>query len=258
MAGADVPGQVALVRALASVPRPEAARELARVAVFSTEEAVRAAALEALAVRREGGEADVLAAGLRYPWPAVAETAAHAIAKLKRTDLVPQLKAALSAPDPRGPRDEVVGGRQETVAYEVVRVNHLRNCLLCHAPAERDKTPEETLVAEVPVPAESLPDTSNGYGRSGSNLLVRIDVTYLRPDFSAGQRVTDWTAKTWPAVQRFDFLVRRRVLSPAEAADLRERLKGPSPYRLAAARALLELTGERAEARAAFNRPTRR
>jgi hypothetical protein len=256
MAGADVPGQVALVRGLASVPRPEAARELARVTVFSTEEAVRAAAIEALAVRREGAEADVLAAGLRYPWPAAAENAAHAIAKLKRTDLVPQLKGALSAPDPRGPRDEVVGGRRETVAYELVRVNHLRNCLLCHAPAERGKTPVETLVAEVPVPAESLP--RSGYGQSGSNLLVRIDVTYLRPDFSASQQVTDWTAKTWPAVQRFDFLVRRRVLSPAEAADLRERLKGPSPYRRAAERALRELVGERAEARAAFNGLTRR
>jgi hypothetical protein len=258
MPGEDVPGQVALLRALSSVPRPEATTALARAAVFSTEEAVRAAALEALAVRREEGSTGALVAGLRYPWPSIAANAAAAIARLKRNDLVPHLRAALAAPDPRGPRDEVVGGRRETVAYELVRVNHLRNCLLCHAPAERGRTPAEALVAEAPVPTEALPDTTNGYGRSESNLLVRVDVTYLRPDFSARQQVTDWTARSWPAVQRFDFFLRRRVLSPAEAADLRERLKGPSPYRLAAARALRELTGGRAEAGAALRGPARR
>jgi hypothetical protein len=134
-----------------------------------------------------------------------------------------------------------VAGRQQTVAHELVRVNHLRNCLLCHAPAERGKTPDETLVAEVPIPTERLPDTSGGYGRSESTLLVRVDVTYLRQDFSAMQQVGDWSAKSWPDRQRFDFLVRRRVLSPAEAADLRARLAGASPYRRATARALREL-----------------
>lgn len=166
MPAEDAAGQVALVRALASVPRPEATRELARVAVFSTHEAARSAALEALAVRREADCTDVLAAGLRYPWPAVAANAARAIAKLKRADLIPQLRAVLAAPDPRGPRTEVVGGRRQTVAHELVRVNHLRNCLLCHAPAERGKTPAEALVAEIPVPTESIPDNRGGYGQS--------------------------------------------------------------------------------------------
>jgi hypothetical protein len=162
---------------------------------------------------------------------------------LPAEDLVPRLLAMLDAPDPRAPRAEVVAGRQEAAAQELVRVNHLRNCLLCHAPAERGKTPDETLVAEVPIPTESLPDSSEGYGRSESTLLVRIDVTYLRQDFSAMQEVSDWSAKAWPDRQRFDFLVRRRVLTPAEAADLRARLAGTSPYRRAAARALRELTG---------------
>jgi hypothetical protein len=246
----DAPGQKALVRALSSIPHPEATRALARLAVFSTDEAARATAVEALAVRREGGSADVLVAGLSYPWPAVADNSASAIAKLKRKDLVPQLKAVLDAPDPRGPRTEVVAGREETVAHELVRVNHLRNCLLCHAAAERGKTPGETLVAEVPMPTLPLPDTGMGYGQSESNLLVRIDVTYLRHDFSAMQAVTDWSGESWGARQRFDFLVRRRVLTPAEAADLRTRLDGVSPYRRAAARALRELTGRDFEARA--------
>jgi hypothetical protein len=237
------PDQEELIRALASIPRPEATRALARLAVFSTDEAARAAAVEALAVRRPEDATEALVAGLSYPWPAVAANAARAIAQLKRKDLIPQLKRMLHAPDPRGPRTEVVAGRKKTVARELVRVNHLHNCLLCHAPAERGRTPEEALVAEVPVPTLPLPDTSEGYGKSESTLLVRIDVTYLRPDFSAVQRVTDWSAQSWSPRQRFDYLVRRRVLTPAEAADLRARLVGVSPYRRAAARALRQLTG---------------
>jgi hypothetical protein len=244
-----LPGQEALIRALASIPRPEATRALARLAVFSTAAAARAAAVEALAVRRPGGATEALVAGLSYPWPAVAANAARAIAQLKRKDLIPRLKRMLDAPDPRGPRTEVVAGQAVTVARELVRVNHLHNCLLCHAPAERGQTPREALVAEVPVPTLPPPDPCEGYGQSESNLLVRIDVTYLRPDFSARQQVTDWSAESWSGRQRFDFLVRRRVLTPAEAADLRARLVGVSPYRRAAARALRELTGRDLEAR---------
>jgi hypothetical protein len=244
--------QLLLIRALASVPRPEATRELARVAVFATEEPARAGAIEALAVRRARDYTSVLVAALRYPWPAVASNAARAIGKLGRKELAPELVALLGEPDPRSPRTEKVGGVEQTVAPELVRINHLRNCLLCHAPAEPGKVPEGTLVAEVPVPSEQLPDTRNGYGDSGSNLLVRIDVTYLRQDFSAVQEVSEKSA--WPAGQRFDFVVRKRVLTPAEADDLRARLAkanagGMSPYQRAAAQALRDLTGRDYEAR---------
>jgi hypothetical protein len=44
-----------------------------------------------------------------------------------------------------------------------------------------------------------------------------------------------------PTMQRFDFFVRKRVLTPDEARDLRERLKGRSPYHVAAALALHQL-----------------
>lgn len=117
------------------------------------------------------------------------------------------------------------------------------NCLLGHAPANRGKTQHETLVAEIPVPTEPLPSRNAGYGQSESNLLVRVDMTYLRQDFSAMQKVTDWSADSWSPKQRFDFLVRRRVLTPGEAADLRTRLVEVSSYRATAARALRELTG---------------
>jgi len=61
-------------------------------------------------------------------------------------------RSCWTAPDPRGPRTERVAGREETVAHELVRVTHL----LCHPPAERGTTQDETLVAEVPVPTELL------------------------------------------------------------------------------------------------------
>jgi hypothetical protein len=230
------------VRALAAIPRVEATRALARAAVLSTEKDVRASAMEALSVRRERDCTAVLVELLRYPWPAVAESAAQAIVQLKRRDLIPHLEAMLDEPDPRRPRTEKRAGREVTVAPELVRINHLRNCLLCHAPAEGGKTPEGALVAEVPVPSQELPDTSNGYGRSGSNLLVRIDVTYLRQDFSTLLEVKE--RSPWPKMQRFDFVVRKRVLTDQEAEELRARLAGESPYRRAAAKALRELTGQ--------------
>src|SRR5207248_9079447 len=62
------PYQNLLICALSSIPRPEATHALARLAVFSTDEAVRATAIEALAVRRKGDSTDVLRAGLGYPW----------------------------------------------------------------------------------------------------------------------------------------------------------------------------------------------
>src|SRR5262249_37904677 len=153
----ESPEQDKLLRLLSSIPRPETTQALARLAVFSTDAYFRARAIEALTVRHERDATTVLVAGLSYPWPAIAENAAHAIVKLNRKDLIPQLQAVLKAPDPRAPKAEMIAGRQETVAHELVRVNHLRNCLLCHAPIQRGMMPEETLVAEVPVPGTSLP-----------------------------------------------------------------------------------------------------
>jgi hypothetical protein len=134
----------------------------------------------------------------------------------------------------------------------MVRINHHRNCLLCHAPADREKLPKDALVAEVPIPSEELPDLTRGYGKSESNLLVRIDVTYLRQDFSVMQEVNEKSA--WPSQQRFDFVVRKRRLTAAEANDLRKRLEkrepgALSPYQRAAVQALRELTGRDFEAR---------
>src|SRR5262249_55597223 len=63
----DRADQASLVRSLSSVPTREATAALARLAVFSTDETVRDAAVQALAVRRETGSKGALEAGLHYP-----------------------------------------------------------------------------------------------------------------------------------------------------------------------------------------------
>ena len=77
--------------------------------------------------------------------------------------------------------------------------------------------------------------------------MIRVDVPYLRPDFSAVLAVGD--AHPWPEMQRFDFLVRERQLTVEEVATYRDKLTPKeagvlSPYHKAALGALRELTGK--------------
>src|SRR6202040_2199696 len=89
-------------------------------------------------VRREKDYSPILVQGLRYPLATVAKRAADAVVRLECADLVPQLVNMLDEPDPRLPvvRDE--NGTKVTVVRELVRVNHHRNCMLCHSPAAPD------------------------------------------------------------------------------------------------------------------------
>jgi hypothetical protein len=246
--------RLGLVKYLSAVAHVEATRALARLAVFSSEDEVRQAAVDALKVRRERDYTDVLLAGLRYPWPDVAKHAADAVTKLERMDLVPQLVALLDEPDPRAPLLREVNKKQVPVVRELVRINHHQNCLLCHAPGNTGTVAPETLTAEVPIPDQPLPSPGEGYRNSSPDLVVRIDVTYLRQDFSAYLPVAD--ANPWPEMQRFDFLTRTRVLTQEEAASYRQALGKeepgrPSPYRRAVLAALRELTGRDTEPTAA-------
>jgi mono/diheme cytochrome c family protein len=237
--------RIGLVKFLAAVSHVEATRALARLAVFSEEAEVRSAAVAALKVRRERDYTDILLSSLRYPWPAVAARAADALAQLERADLVPQLVELLDEPDPRAPVAKTANGRRVHEARELVRVNHHRNCLLCHAPGNTAGVSPETLTAVVPVPSDPLPSSSDGYQANSPDLSVRIDVTYLRPDFSVMQAVAD--ANPWPEMQRFDFLVRTRVLTEDEAAVRAKVVASepgrPSPYHRAVLAALRDVTG---------------
>ena len=101
---------------------------------------------------------------------------------------------------------------------EVVRVNHLRNCLLCHAPATTATDPVRGLV---PSPGQPLPPPfSVPYYEGQIGLFVRADVTYLRQDFSVPQPVAK--PGNWPVHQRYDYLVRTRY--PTD-----EELRRPAP-----------------------------
>ncbi len=240
--------RLGLVKYLNATAHAEATRALAKLAIFSTEEEVRQAALDALKVRRERDYTSILVSGLRYPHPSVARHAADAVARLDRSDLIPQLLDVLDQPDPRSPEVQEVDGKKETVVRELVRINHHRNCLLCHSPGTTN-VPASTLTAQVPVPSEPLPSPFDGYRSSSSSpdVLVRIDVTYLRQDFSLRQPVEN--AQPWPEMQRFDFLVRTRVVTETEAEAQRElfRKREPgvlSPYHKAALAALREMTGK--------------
>jgi len=239
--------RLGLVKYLTAVPHVEATKALARVAIFAPEDDVRSAAIDALKVRREKDYTDILVTGLRYPWPAVAKRSADTIARLGRTDLIPVLVAMLNEPDPRAPVTTEVDGKKVTTVREMVRLNHHRNCMMCHSPGSPESVSGNVITAEVPVPGQPLPLPSEGYRQSSPDLMVRIDVTYLRQDFSALLNVAD--AHPWPDAQRFDFFVRERELTADEADAYREKLTPKeagvlSPYHKAAVAALREITGK--------------
>ena len=251
----------------------EATLALAKLAVFSPDEGTRLNARTALQ-KRDAGPADaVLLRGLRYPWPSVAQNAAEAVVQLKRTDLVPELVKMLEESDPRRPVVRERAGKKVAEVRELVRINHHRNCLLCHPPGNtQDLITTEEMSKEVvvdpknngrtvhiriksfspdaeigamPLPTEPFPTGPNPYGSPGNpDMFVRADVTYLRQDFSMFQKVAN--SHPWPEMQRFDFLVRSRVVTEKEAAMVDAAFAGQeanSPYRQAALATLRRLTG---------------
>lgn len=176
----------------------------------------------------------------------MAGRAADAIIKLERTDLIPSLIDVLDAPDPRAPVVKGAGAKKVYVAKELVRSNHHRSCLLCHAPGNSDEVPQETLTAGVPLPSEPLGTLAGAYRKRIPDLAVRIDVTYLRQDFSLTLPVAD--AHPWPEMQRYDFLVRSRELTEEEIGVYRVQFgtsdaSRPSPYQRAVVAALRTITG---------------
>jgi hypothetical protein len=218
---------------------------------------VRSMAIDGLKLRRERDYTSILIDGFRYPLPAVAKRSAEALIRLERKDLLPDLVAVLDQPDPRAPTQKVVGGKKVAVVRELVRLNHHTNCLMCHAPGNTANVPEGVLKVAVPLPMDSLLRPSDAYYSTppaSPDIVVRIDMTYLRQDFSMMMPVEH--ASPWPTMQRFDFMLRTRVLTPEEKADCEEQLakqpRGvlPASHR-AALFALRELTGRDAEPTAA-------
>ena len=237
--------RVGLAKYLATIEHIDATQALAKLAVFAHEESVQKAAIDGLKGRPTKDFANVLMQGFRYPLPAVSKRAADALVKLKCNDLLADLVNVLDQPDPRAPAKQQLDGKEVTAVRELVRVNHRRNCLLCHAPANTEDVPENVLTVPVPLPTQA---SEGYYFRASPDIFVRTDVTYLRQDFSMVMRVEN--AAPWPEMQRFDFLVRTRVLSAEEASECAKQMakQGTPPSHIAAGYALRELTGRDPEA----------
>ncbi|MBN9121712.1 MAG: HEAT repeat domain-containing protein [Planctomycetes bacterium] len=226
-----------LVELLSKVKGKEASIALAQRAIFDLSPDVRAKAVQALADRPAAEYTPVLYYGLRYPWAAAADHSAEAIVALQLTDLVPELVKLLREPNPGLP----VKTEKGYTIQEVVRVNHLCNCMLCHAPS---LAKNDLVRGRVPMPGEDPPPL---YYQESSGLFVRADMTYLRQDFSVVQPVAN--AGKWAGNQRYDYLLRTRPLSKTEQAAFQKlekenKLPKAYPQLEAVVYALRQLTGK--------------
>lgn len=247
------------VQRLGSSQRQEAIVALARSAVFDPDGDVRNLAIKGLKgqdrFQQETGE--ILMRGVRYPMTSVSRNAAQAIVMLDRKDLLTALAAFMDDPAPGDPEPQKVDGQDVCVVREVVRINHHRNCLLCHPPAQSGQPQEVPGVMPIPgSPFPQSPSEAYGAAQSTGDPMVRADTTYLRQDFSMMLPVEN--AHPWPEKQRFDFLVRERVVEGKELDDLRkiaESRQGLSENHQSVLLALRRLTGQDAAPnRAAWER----
>ncbi len=185
-------------------------------ALFDVSPKVRASAIQALTQRPREEFRPTLLDAFRYPWAPVAQHAAEALVALQDREALPALNRLLDARDPTAPYISSEGNGKPRVR-ELVRVNHLRNCVLCHAPSTSSS---DLVVAPVPKPGEPLMilyyDSPRPRQPSADDIFVRADVTYLRQDFSLTQPVEN--AVPWPTAQRFDFLVRTRAATEKDMA----------------------------------------
>jgi hypothetical protein len=193
-----------LVELLAKNKHKSASVALAQRALYDLSAEVREAAVMALKDRPREEYRNCLMEGFRYPWAPVADHAAEALVALEDRDAVPELVNLLDKPDPAAPFKPE--GSKAPLVREMVRINHLGNCTLCHARSLASTDPVRGLV-----PARDQPLPSPGtvpYYEGTQGSFIRADVTYLRQDFSVFQPVSQ--PGQWPANQRFDYVVRTR------------------------------------------------
>jgi hypothetical protein len=238
----DAPIRLLLIDLLGKIDAPRATAALAMRAMVDVSAEVRQAAVRGLARRPLAQVRKLLLVGLRYPWPPAVDHAAEALVALRDTEAVPALEELLEERPPLLVAQSAVGRPDIRGFPELVRVNHLKNCVLCHAPSFDATSPVRGLI---PV-AGRAPGTGRAYYDGGpQDLFVRADVTYLRQDFSLRQPVAR-PFKDWPKVQRYDYLVRIRpptvkVWERAQAG----RVRLTEEYRAAITFALRELRAER-------------
>jgi hypothetical protein len=239
--GEDAGLRRVLVEQLARIDGRRATVALAQRALFDPHPGVRQRAITALAKRPRKDYERLLLDGFGYPWPAVADHAAEALAALELRETVPLLRSLLNQPDPAAPYQKP--GRLEPFVREVVRINHLRNCVLCHAPSLSD---EDKLRGFVPSPEQPVPPpfSREYYANRRGGFFVRADRTYLQQDFAVLLAVDN--PGVWPVAQRYDCLVRERPATAEEVSAARQTSASePSAYQLALRFALRELEADK-------------
>jgi hypothetical protein len=216
--------------------------------VFDPDGDVRVASIKALKEEQKQQSAEVTEAlmqGIRYPMAVIAQRSAQAMIAFDRKDLLPQLADFLAEPSPGDP---VVNDKNVCEVREVVRINHHRNCLLCHPPSQTGGEQEVPGVIPIPgIPFSTSPKEAYGSAQSQGEPMVRADTTYLRQDFSVMLPVAN--AAPWPELQRFDFLVRTRIVEGKELVSLQQKIHGRAANYLsenhkAVVRVLSELSGQ--------------
>jgi HEAT repeat protein len=253
-----------LVDMLAEIPGSQSTVSLAQRAVFDIDAEVRRSAVAALKDRKAADYRAVFIRGLRYPWTAAADHAAEALVSLKDTRAVPEMVALLKLPHPSLPG---IVNKNYSIFRDVVRTNHLNNCLLCHPPGANGTEPVLGLDPVLTVPAnagvatvvtqlQATPGSHNyGGNRTASTqvpvivqvpLLVRGDVTYLRQDFSVRLPVNpQLSTQPGTTTARYDYVVRTRYVPTKAAQMLLEQLGEKSyPQRDSVLYALRTLTGK--------------
>jgi HEAT repeat protein len=235
----NAPARQLMVDLLAETDDPRATAALAVRAMVDLAPEVRAAAVRALALRPAEDFRDLLVAGLRHPWAPVAAHAAEALAAVRDRGAVAALVGLLDR-SPPGLPTEFNGTGQVPVVRELVRVNHLRNCMLCHPPSVKDT---DMVRGAIPSPSVPLPSPLSPAYYDNSSTFVHADVTYLRQDFSVMQPV-EQPPTGWPTYQRFDYMVRTRKLFGVDARSLAEaKARMTREYRSSVLFALCALTG---------------
>jgi hypothetical protein len=224
-----------LVEELARIPGRRAGTALARRALYDPSAEIRRAARVVLGKRPADEFREVALNGFEYPWAPVAVHAAQILLDTNDVRAVPDLVRLLDQSDPARPYWDEKTKRH--AVRELVRINHMRNCCLCHAPSYSGA---DWVPGRIMEPGKKIPEEYYG---SLEGAFVRADVTYLRPNFSAMQPVED--AAPWPTIQRFDYLVRTRPATAVEVAqDQLLPARASYPHREAVLMALRGLTGK--------------
>ena len=228
-----------LVEQLSRIEGRQATVALAQRALFDLNPEIREMAVNALRDRTSRDYLPTLLAGFHYPWAPVADHAAEALVALECREAVPRIIAMIDRPAPGMAYSREAN--KGSYVHEVVRINHMRNCVMCHAPSFSSS---DKVRGFVPDPTKPVPPsfTRAYYTPKQQGIFVRADVTYLQQDFSVPQPVANHGQ--WPSSQRYDYMVRERVARPNEVAKAREAAaKGPSEQHKSMFFALRELTG---------------